>query len=200
MILDTYFIETRAIIRSSETLRLKPYAVSGQLIIGYGRDLNKAGISQAEAERMREDDIYSKTPRVSGHKGLQLKPYRGGRGILTIGYGRDLYGTGINLCEAEMLLDNDIRAARQKLTGRVWFDRQKPYRKIALVCLCFDMGLPRLLQCTGMIKALLNHDYHRAARAILHSSHIWQNLNHADRLAGMIDREEYSPFNKDKKP
>jgi len=45
-------------LKRDEGLRLKPYKDSvGKLTIGYGRNLDDKGISQAEAEQMLHDDV-----------------------------------------------------------------------------------------------------------------------------------------------
>jgi len=48
----------RGLLQSDEGLRLKPYhCTAGKLTIGYGRNLEDRGITEAEAEYLLENDV-----------------------------------------------------------------------------------------------------------------------------------------------
>ena len=179
--------QVRPLIAGHEGLRLTPYHCTGnKLTIGYGRNLDDVGISQSEAEILREHDIQARRPLVAGHQGLQLKPWACGAGRFTIGYGRDLYGVGISQSEAEILLDNDIQGVYRQLLGRPWFDEQNPIRQQVLIDMGFNLGLPRLQRFKKMLTALLNQDHIEAARQMLDSRWAVQVGGRAERLAAMM--------------
>ncbi len=58
----------RELVKKHEGLRLKPYeCTAGKLSIGYGRNLDDNGISQAEADTMLENDldaVYARLDRL----------------------------------------------------------------------------------------------------------------------------------------
>ena len=57
MNIDSIVAFSKAMLRLDEGLRLKPYIDSlGHMTIGYGRALNRRGITKQEAEWMLEDD------------------------------------------------------------------------------------------------------------------------------------------------
>lgn len=103
------------------------------------------------------------------HEGLRLKPYVDSVGKTSIGVGRNLDDNGISQDEAFMMLDNDIKRARQELMQFEWFHELDPIRQETLIELNFNLGLPRFLTFKKMIAALEEEDYHCAATELLDS-------------------------------
>jgi lysozyme len=103
------------------------------------------------------------------HEGLRLKPYQCPSDKLTIGVGRNLEDTGISHDEAIFMLENDIRRCREELMPYSWFNTQDLNRQAALVNMCFNLGLTRLLKFKRMIAALEKRDYTQAAKEALDS-------------------------------
>jgi len=89
-------------------------------------------------------------------------------GGYSIGYGTNLTG-GLSKVEANWLLQHRLKMAYIKLTNYSWFRIQNKTRKIALVDLTYNLGLPRLLKFKAFIWCLNNGYYHGAANALKHS-------------------------------
>lgn len=78
-------------------------------------------------------------------EGCRLKPYRDTRGILTIGYGRNLEHVGISEGEAGILLENDIKRAEQVAryaasAHDVRWEQLPEDMQTALVLMAFQLG------------------------------------------------------------
>lgn len=132
-------------------------------------------------------------------EGYRMVPYQDTKGIWTWGYGRNLESTGIRNCEIpsvhmlhkEMLL-NDIIYFRDFLAGEYeWFEGLDSVRQAALIDMCF-MGCQSFKQFKNMIKAISEHDYHRAACEVLNSLYAKQVGQRAHRIAHMLETGEVS--------
>lgn len=119
-------------------------------------------------------------------EGIRLKPYRDTVGKLTIGVGRNLDDNGISEDEALVMLKNDIGQAFDELSQFDWFNSLKPVKQDALVNMCFNLGLPRLLSFKRMIAALEAGDYQKAADEALDSKWAVQVGERANRIAEVI--------------
>jgi len=125
------------------------------------------------------------------HEGVRLKPYRCPAGKLTIGVGRNIEDNGITEAEAMFLLANDIRRVELELEPFAWYNGLDDVRKAALVDMCFNLGLPRLLKFRKMIAALARRDYGEAAMEMLDSAWARQVGARAVRLSNMVKTGEY---------
>lgn len=123
---------------------------------------------------------------IKNDEGLKLHPYLDSLGICTIGYGRNLKSRGITQEEAQYLLLNDIKQCKINLSNFHWYVNQPPGVRNALVNMCFNLGLSRLLKFKNMIKALENKDYDKAANEALNSKWANQVKNRAARIANVI--------------
>ena len=103
------------------------------------------------------------------YEGFRRFPYRDSVGVLTIGIGRNIQEVGISEEEAEYLLVNDIDMCRKQLIGFPWYTYQPPDIRDALVNMCFNMGIRKLLAFNRMLNALANKDYATAAKEALNS-------------------------------
>lgn len=119
-------------------------------------------------------------------EGLKLKPYRDTVGKLTIGVGRNLSDNGISESEAITMLNNDIERVFSELRRFDWFNSLNPRKKDALANMCFNLGLPRLLNFKRMIAALDVGDYNTAADEALNSKWADQVGDRAIRIAEEI--------------
>lgn len=121
---------------------------------------------------------------IKQHEGLRLKPYQDSRGILTIGYGRNLEDVGISQEEAEYLLQNDIRQAREGAKTLVKnFDDLSYSRKNVLINMTFNMGLPTIRKFVHMRNAIEREDFVEASRQMLNSHWARQVGSRAEELA-----------------
>ena len=81
------------------------------------------------------------------HEGVRSHVYLCTAGYETIGVGRNIAESGIGLSDDEIdyLLENDIKRCKQELVGLSWFPDLDPVRQDAIVNLCFNFGLTRLM-------------------------------------------------------
>ncbi len=129
---------------------------------------------------MNMDDLKAILRKDEGYDNM---PYIDTVGKLTIGYGRNLQDNGISKEEAEFMLDNDIKRSIKDLSSYSWYINQPEQVKLALVNMCFNMGLPRLLTFRKMIAALIEKDYVKAAKEALDSKWAHQVGNRAKNVA-----------------
>ncbi len=120
------------------------------------------------------------------HEGLKLKPYRCTAGKLTIGVGRNLDDNGITEAEARMMLRYDIEVAFTQLIKYKWFTNLDDVRKMAIVDMAFNLGMPRFLQFKKFIECLSYQKYENAAEEMLHSLWAKQVGKRAIRLSEII--------------
>lgn len=132
---------------------------------------------------MNDDDLLSW---IKSHEGFRAHPYQDTEGFTTIGYGRNLSQLGISHEEAEMLLDNDILRCKQELSPFLWYYGQPPNVRDALVNMCFNLGITKLLGFKRMIAALENKDYTKASIEALDSRWAQQVHQRAVDVATMI--------------
>lgn len=125
------------------------------------------------------------------HEGLRLFPYYDTVGKLTIGVGRNLSDKGISKEEAMILLENDIKDCEKDLEKFDWYKELDEVRKIVILDMCFNLGLPKLLSFKKMIQALRNKDYTRAAHEMLDSKWAHQVGNRALELSEIMRTGEF---------
>lgn len=125
------------------------------------------------------------------HEGKRHLPYECGAGKITIGVGRNLDDMGLSEEEIQFLLDNDIARCEQELNRFPWFRMMDEVRQDALVDLCFNMGLTRLLTFRRMIKAFEKRDWDEAAEQLLDSRYSMQVGARSEEIADMIRTGKY---------
>jgi len=123
---------------------------------------------------------------IKKHEGLSLNIYRDSVDKITVGVGRNLSDNGISSEEADFLLDNDIQRCIKELLPFSWFLDQPQPVKNALVNMCFNLGITRLLKFKKMIAALEVDDYDRAAIEALDSRWAKQVGARASDIANVI--------------
>lgn len=106
---------------------------------------------------------------IAKHEGFRAFPYHCPSGKLSIGYARNIEERGITHEEAELLLKNDILICKQELAPFSWYAFQPQNVKNALINMCYNLGLSRLLGFKRMIAALEREDYTNAAKEALDS-------------------------------
>lgn len=121
------------------------------------------------------------------HESFRQFPYSDSTNHLTIGVGRNLSDRGISPTEAFYLLDDDILYFTGKLNHYLnFFHSIDENRQIALIDMCFNVGLQGFLNFTQMILALEANDYERAALEILDSKWASQVGERATCLASIV--------------
>lgn len=121
------------------------------------------------------------------HEEYRQFPYTDSTGHLTVGIGRNLTNRGISTTEAFQLLDDDIIYFSSKLAHYLdCYNELTEPRQIALIDMCFNLGLQGFLHFKEMIAALNSHDYHRAANEMLDSKWAEQVGERATCLANIV--------------
>jgi lysozyme len=130
------------------------------------------------------------------HEGVMTHAYTCPEGKVTIGVGRNIDprgGLGLSEDEIDILLSNDILRCTKELEQFEWFRYLDEIRKAALVNMCFNIGLTKLLQFKNMIACLDVADYNGAAEEALDSRWAKQVGDRAKELAEQIRTGCYEP-------
>lgn len=115
--------------------------------------------------------------RLNVNEGRERSAYQDSLGYWTIGIGRMIdkrLNGGLSDDEMDYLLRNDIAAARAELETYSWYIKQDQVRKDVLVELCFNMGLPHLLEFKKMLAAFAVLNYKDAVKELINSQWVKQ--------------------------
>tara|TARA_Y100000114_G_scaffold44258_1_gene39858 strand:- start:1305 stop:1727 length:423 start_codon:yes stop_codon:yes gene_type:complete len=128
------------------------------------------------------------------HEGVRTHAYQCTANMTTVGVGRNIDedgGLGLSVDEIEFLLKNDIKRCKQELITLPWFPEIDSVRQDALINLCFNLGITRLLGFKNALNAMSVGDYEKAAEEFLDSRWAVQVGNRALDVAHMIRTGEY---------
>ena len=132
-------------------------------------------------------DLEKVKDTLTRHEGLRLDLYQCSMGANTIGVGHNLDAKGISAAVAALLLEEDIQDAVADLEKNIRGFRELPETvQEALVNLCFNMGIPRLLQFKKTLSYLRDAKYEKAANELLDSRYASQVGYRALEVAQMI--------------
>jgi lysozyme len=126
---------------------------------------------------------------IKRHEGVETHCYKDHLGLETIGVGRCIAEGSLGLSDDEIdyLLDNDIVRCIKELTRSLpWFGSLDDVRKEALIDLCFNLGLTRLLGFKKALAAIEVSDWDTAKVELLDSRWATQVGNRAQEIAEMI--------------
>lgn len=128
---------------------------------------------------------------IDRHEDTVLHAYPDSKGYLTIGTGRLIdkrKGGGLTKEEADYLRDNDIGRCRSELMRNLpWFNRTPPQIRRALINMCFQMGITKLLGFKKTLHLIQDGRYPEAADEALRSD--WARYDspaRAKEVAGWI--------------
>lgn len=132
--------------------------------------------------------ITSLNDQLRRDEGTRLKLYQDTVGKTSIGVGRNLSDVGISQEEADLLLENDIKAATVALESHFpWAAALDAVRLGALLNMTFNMGIGGVAQFKDMLSKLQAGDYAGASQAMLQSKWADQVGARAQRLAIQIE-------------
>lgn len=127
------------------------------------------------------------------HEGMRAHPYKCSAGKLTIGVGRNIEENGISHAEAMFMLQNDIRrCTKEAQTSIPEFDTFSPIRRMVIIDMIFNMGLPRFMKFNRLLSALAKRDWDWAANEMLDSDWAKQVHGRATELALMMRSDRLS--------
>ncbi len=140
---------------------------------------------------------------IKVHEGLRLEPYKCTAGKLTLGYGRNLEAVGLSTAEykiigdvtkgiteeqAEMLLDNDIKAVVKRLNESFpGFNKLPDYVQVVLIDMTFNLGYFGLMKFIDTLAYIEKKDYKSAAKEMLKSKWARQVGKRSKELAKIME-------------
>lgn len=126
--------------------------------------------------------------------GGRHRAYKDTKGVLTLGYGRNVEDSGISEGEAETLLYNDIleREAQLRHLLPFWFVLSENRQQI-LCEMSFQLGVQGLLGFKNFLSACANQDWKKAEEEGLDS--VWARSDSPSRAKGLMKalREDGDP-------
>ena len=128
------------------------------------------------------------------HEGIRTHAYQCTANMTTVGVGRNIDedgGLGLSIDEIEFLLENDIRRCKQELIALPWFPEIDSVRQDALINLCFNLGMTRLLGFKNALTAMSVGDYDLAADEFMDSRWAKQVGSRANEVCEMIRSGNY---------
>jgi lysozyme len=131
-------------------------------------------LNSSVADRLLQDEEYARIPYIDS------------QGKLTGAIGRNLTDVGISPQEARYMLNNDIAASVASANKVISnFNSLTFNQRIVVVCMIFNLGLPRFLTFKKMIAAILAGDNVEVAQQMLQSEWHDQVGDRAVRLANL---------------
>ena len=128
------------------------------------------------------------------HEGSRTHAYDCPEGYTTVGVGRNIDpdgGLGLSEDEINYLLRNDIERCYRELDRFSWFMDLYQVRQEALVNMCFNLGLPKLMGFSKMLAALAEGKYALAAAEALDSKWSKQVGKRSQDIAYMFEVGKY---------
>ena len=128
------------------------------------------------------------------HEGVKSHAYKCTANMITVGVGRNIDengGIGLSDDEINYLLENDIKRCKQELISLSWFTDLDSVRQDALVNLCFNLGLTRLMGFNNAMAAMAEGNYQKAADEFYDSRWAKQVKSRADEVCEMIRTGRY---------
>jgi len=120
------------------------------------------------------------------HEGKRRILYEDSLGVPTIGVGHNLSKPLSDAAILQILRDDVNDAYNECLHAFPWFMDLTEARQRAVIDMCFNMGLPRLLGFKKFLQAMALGDYDTAANEMLDSLWAKQVKSRALELANMI--------------
>jgi lysozyme len=126
------------------------------------------------------------------HEGYRKYAYEDSVGVISCGVGRNLDSVGLSHDEIMYLLQNDLIRCYAELTNAFdWFPGLSEIRQQAMVNLCFNLGLTRLMRFKNALRSMEEGNYDEAARHFLDSTWARQVGERSSDIATMIRDDKY---------
>ena len=129
------------------------------------------------------------------HEGVEQYVYTDHLGYETIGVGRCIrknVGLGLSDDEINYLLSNDVdRCVKELGASFSWFSALNEARRDAMINLCFQLGLTKLLKFKNFLASMQEGDYEAASTHLLDSLYARQTPARADEVAEIIVSGKY---------
>lgn len=127
---------------------------------------------------------------IERHEGCRYVPYTDSVFVQTIGIGHNLHKP-LRREAVELIRSHDIEDAKNDCLHQFpWFADLTERRQWAMIDLCFNMGINRLLGFKNFLLAMSLGDYETAAGHLLDSLYAKQVKGRAREIAGMLRGSE----------
>jgi len=133
---------------------------------------------------------------ITSFEGREHKAYQDTLGVWTIGIGHTGPEVHAGLVWTDEQIDAAFEADRREAESQCrahfpWFDKLNEPRQAALISMCFQMGINRLLGFPKALAAMRDERWPQAAGEMLDSRWKQQTPKRAARLARQIDLGEW---------
>ena len=132
---------------------------------------------------MNRSEIYQLLTR---HEGSRNFPYLDTEGKLTIGVGHNLTDGGVSQAVINLILKEDVDNAESDCFKLPFYSSLSDTRKLVLVSMVFNIGLPRLYGFKKFLAAMQIKDYITASKEMMDSKWAKQVGYRAQELADMM--------------
>ena len=134
------------------------------------------------------------TEQIIKHEGLRLRMYKDNATPprWTIGYGHNIEDNGISKKAADLILADDLAAARHDCTRLSWFEDLDENRQLVIINMVFNMGLPTFKQFKRTIHFLDMGMFPEASEEMLDSKWADQVGTRADELSEIMRTGEWT--------
>ncbi len=123
---------------------------------------------------------------IERHEGNKPTIYIDSVGVETVGIGHNLHKPLTREAILHILRDDIADATNDCLHAFPWFPELSQPRQWAMIDLCFNLGLKRLLGFPKFLNAMSLGDYERAARELQDSLWFKQVKSRGPEIVGMI--------------
>ena len=123
---------------------------------------------------------------IERHEGCRPTPYIDSVGVQTIGIGHNLHKPLSRVAIMQIFRDDLTEAINECTHAFPWFCDLTEPRQHAMIDLCFNLGLTRLLGFPKFLDAMSLSDYDRAANELQDSLWFKQVKSRGPEIVGMI--------------
>jgi lysozyme len=135
---------------------------------------------------MLSDEIKNYLDIAKEQEGFSGLIYKCPAGYLTFGYGHNGQTNPISKAAAEFILTEDLQSTENFLKTQPYYEKLKPNQKLALLAMCFQLGVGGFLGFGKMIKALKKGDFKKAAEEMKDSDWFKETPNRVKWCVDML--------------
>lgn len=123
---------------------------------------------------------------IERHEGYCSTPYQDSLGILTIGIGHNLSKPLSRAAVMQIFRDDIADTINDCVHAFPWFNELNEPRRKAMINLCFNLGLPKLLKFKKFLAAMELGNYETAANELVDSLWYKQVKSRGPEIVGLI--------------
>lgn len=131
----------------------------------------------------KPDPFFGLKQRIKLHEGKRNTPYLDSRGVLTVGYGRNLRDVPFSDRTIEVMFENDFKRAKEAAESFFVYPALSDARRGVLIEMIFQMGASKVAEFSNFLDAVEEEDWQRAHDEMLDSKWAKQTPERAKKLA-----------------